>query len=414
MMPAVESQGGGASRTAQIAAGDGDGRAPETTVEASREGRPARRNEARRARVSLCLPGGGLTGALYQIGALAALEDGVEGIDNQSFSLYIGHGSGAAVASALAGGIPTERLYRALLDPVDNFFPLERGHLLQIDVGEWRRALSTSVVALRHAVVRLTTRGDAAPNASAQQYLFEQLDRFNDSLPAGLFRLERYERFLAEFFLRRGIPNSFRAMPRTLRIPTHDLDSGERVVFGAEGFDAVPVSLACAASLALPLFFSPVRIDHRHYIDGGLGHVAHLDLAQAAGADLTIVVSPLVPVSTAHRPVPTGHGVRESVRDKGMLWVFNQAMRIGAHARLHQAVGRTRAEGKMQVLVLEPAPNDAMLFLHNPANLRARRAILEYAYRTTRERIAVWVEKNRAVVEAMGWHEARTSSPGAG
>ncbi|WP_437781603.1 patatin-like phospholipase family protein [Sorangium sp. So ce1097] len=414
MMPAVGSQGGGASRTAQIAAGDGDGRAPQTTVEASGEGRPARRNEARRARVSLCLPGGGLTGALYQIGALAALEDGVEGIDNQSFSLYIGHGSGAAVASALAGGIPTERLYRALLDPVDNFFPLERSHLLQIDVGEWRRALSTSMVALRHAVVRLTTRGDAAPNASAQQYLFEQLDRFNDSLPAGLFRLERYERFLAEFFLRRGIPNSFRAMPRTLRIPTHDLDSGERVVFGAEGFDAVPVSLACAASLALPLFFSPVRIDHRHYIDGGLGHVAHLDLAQAAGADLTIVVSPLVPVSTAHRPVPTGHGVRESVRDKGMLWVFNQAMRIGAHARLHQAVGRTRAEGKMQVLVLEPAPNDAMLFLHNPANLRARRAILEYAYRTTRERIAVWVEKNRAVVEAMGWHEARTSSPGAG
>ncbi|WP_437636434.1 patatin-like phospholipase family protein [Sorangium sp. So ce854] len=414
MMPAVESQGGGASRTAQIAAGDGDGRAPETTVEASGEGRPARRTEARRARVSLCLPGGGLTGALYQIGALAALEDGVEGIDNQSFSLYIGHGSGAAVASALAGGIPTERLYRALLDPVDNFFPLERSHLLQIDVAEWRRALSTSLVALRHAIVRLTTRGDAAPNASAQQYLFEQLDRFNDSLPAGLFRLERYERFLAEFFLRRGIPNSFRAMPRTLRIPTHDLDSGERVVFGAEGFDDVPVSLACAASLALPLFFSPVRIDHRHYIDGGLGHVAHLDLAQAAGAELTIVVSPLVPVSTAHRPVPTGHGVRESVRDKGMLWVFNQAMRIGAHARLHQAVGRTRAEGKMQVLVLEPAPNDAMLFLHNPANLRARRAILEYAYRTTRERIAVWVEKNRAVVEAMGWHEARTSSPGAG
>ncbi|MGK3997077.1 patatin-like phospholipase family protein [Sorangium sp. So ce1024] len=414
MMSAVESQGGGVSRTAPIAAGDGDGRAPETTVEAGGEGRPAARGQARRARVSLSLPGGGLTGALYQIGALAALEDGVEGIDNQSFSLYIGHGSGAAVASALAGGIPTERLYRALLDPVDNFFPLERSHLLQIDVAEWRRALSTSMVALRHAIVRLTTRGDAAPNAPAQQYLFEQLDRFNDSLPAGLFRLERYERFLAEFFLRRGIPNSFRAMPRTLRIPTHDLDSGERVVFGAEGFDDVPVSLACAASLALPLFFSPVRIDHRHYIDGGLGHVAHLDLAQAAGAELTIVVSPLVPVSTAHRPVPTGHGVRESVRDKGMLWVFNQAMRIGAHARLHQAVGRTVAEGKMQVLVLEPAPNDAMLFLHNPANLRARRAILEYAYRTTRERIAVWVEKNRAVVEAMGWHEARTSSPGAG
>ncbi|WP_437578200.1 patatin-like phospholipase family protein [Sorangium sp. So ce887] len=413
MMPAVESQGGGASRPAQIAAGDGEGRAPET-VEANGEGRAAPRREARGARVSLCLPGGGLTGALYQIGALAALEDGVEGIDNQSFSLYLGHGSGAAVAAALAGGIPIERLYRALLDPVDNFFPLERSHLLHLDVSEWRRALTTSLVALRHAIVRLSTRGDATPNAPAQQYLFEQLDRFNDSLPAGLFQLDRYERFLAEFFLRRGIPNSFRAMPRTLRIPTYDLDSGERVIFGAEGFDDVPVSLACAASLALPLFFSPVRIDQRHYLDGGLGHVAHLDLAQAAGAELTIVVSPLVPVSTAHRPVPTGHGVRESVRDKGLLWVFNQAMRIGAHARLHQAVGRTRAEGNMQVLVLEPARNDALLFLHNPANLRARRAILEYAYRTTRERITLWMEKNRAAVEAMGWHEARASGAASG
>ena len=46
----------------------------------------------------------------------------------------------------------------------------------------------------------------------------DTLDRLYDSLPAGLFTLDRYERFLAEFFLRRGIPNSFRAMPRALRI----------------------------------------------------------------------------------------------------------------------------------------------------------------------------------------------------
>lgn len=352
-----------------------------------------------RAKVSLCLPGGGLTGALYQIGALAALEDGVEGFDNQSFSLYLGHGSGATVAAAIAGGTPIERVYRALLDPADNFFPLERGHILRLDLDEWRRTLTTSWVALRHAMARLTSGGDASPNAPGHMYLLEQLDRLNDSLPAGLFKLDRYERFLAEFFLRRGIPNAFRGMPRTLRIPAHDLDSGERVVFGSPGFADIPVSLACAASLALPLFFSPVRIDGSHYIDGGLGHVAHLDIAEAAGVDLVIVVNPLVPVSTARRAIPTGHGVRDSVRDKGLLWVFNQALRIGASARLPQEVARAG----MQVLVLEPEPSDVLLFLHNPANLRARRAILEYAYRTTRERIAVWMDRNRAVVERVGW-----------
>jgi predicted acylesterase/phospholipase RssA len=358
------------------------------------------------AKVALCLPGGGLTGALYQVGALAALEDGVAGIDGQSFCIYLGHGSGATVAAAIAGGIAVERIYRALLDPADNFFSLERGHLLRFDEGEWRRTLTTGWLALRKAAKRLTTRRDAAEPSPWIHYFWEQIDRLNDSLPAGLLTLDRYERFLAEFFVRRGIPNSFRAMPRTLRIAAHDIDSGERVMFGAEGFEDVPVSLACAASLALPLFFSPVRIGDRHYLDGGLGRVAQLDVAEQAGADLTIVVNPLVPVSTANRAVPTGHGVRESVRDKGLLWVFNQAMRIGAHARLHQEVLREKERGAMSVIVLEPEPTDVLLFLQNPTSFAARRAILEYAYRTTRERMTRWIERHRLIVDRMGWREA--------
>jgi len=116
------------------------------------------------------------------------------------------------------------------------------------------------------------------------------------------------------------------------------------------------------------------------------------------------VVNPLVPVSIAHRAVPTGHGAKDSVRDKGLLWVFNQSMRVGAHARLHQEVARHR--GAMAILVLEPEPTDVLLFLRNPVNPDARRAILEYAYRTTRERIAQWMDKHRSVVERFGWTDA--------
>lgn len=355
---------------------------------------------------ALSLPGGGLTGALYQIGALAALEDGVRTADGQRFTAYIGSSSGASVAAALAGGIPVDRLYRALLDPVDNFFPLERGHILRIDLDEWRRTITTSLVAARHALARLSTRRERTSSAPPHLFVLEQLDRLNDSLPAGLFTLDRYERFLAEFFLRRGIPNDFPAMPRALRVAAHDLDTGERVMFGAPDLDTVPVSLACTASLVLPLFFSPVRIGDRHYLDGGLSNVAHLDVADAMGAELTVVVNPLVPVAIGHRSVPTGHGVRGSVRDKGLLWVFNQSMRMGAHARLQQEVSLIKAAGRMQVLVLEPEPTDVMLFLHNPVNIDARRAILEYAYRTTRERIARWIERHRAAMERFGWRAA--------
>ena len=81
-------------------------------------------------------------------------------------------------------------------------------------------------------------------------------------------------------------------------------------------------------------------------------------------------------------------------------------MRIGAHARLQQDIARVQAKGKMRVLVLEPEPPCVLLFLHNPANMTARRAILEYAYRTTRERIARWMEKNRDVIETFDWSAA--------
>jgi NTE family protein len=356
------------------------------------------------AKLALCLPGGGFTGALYQIGALAGLGERMHGVSGSALSLYLGSGTGATVAAALAGGIDVDRVYKALLDPADPFFPLERSHILQLDVHEWRRTVETGWVAIRHALARLSTRKEPSA-APSHLTVLEQMDRLNDSLPAGLFRLDRYERFLAEFFARRGIPNSFRAMPRELLVAASDLDTGERVLFGANGHKDVPVSLACSASMALPLFFSPVQIGERHYLDGGLGHVAHLDVAEARGADLAIVVNPLVPVSTAKGNVPTGHGVGESVRDKGMLWTYNQAMRIGAHARLHQDVARYAAapEG-MRVLVLEPRPSDALLFMHNPAaNIAARRAILEYAYRTTRERIVEWTAENRSIIERLGW-----------
>ncbi len=356
-------------------------------------------------RAALCLPGGGLTGAMYQIGALAALEDGLrEGDAPPSFSLYVGAASGATVAASLAGGIPIDRIYRALLDPASVFFPLERSHILHLDLDEWNRTLSTAGVAIRHGLARLATRrgGSSLPH----HFVLEQLDRLNDSLPAGLFRLDRYERFLAEFFLRRGIPNAFLAMPRPLRIAASDLDSGERVVFGADDHATVPVSLACAASLALPLFFSPVRIGDNHYLDGGLDGVAHLDVAAASDAALAVVVNPLVPLDTGHRAVPTGHGARPSVRDKGLLWVFNQSMRIGSRARLAQEIARQREAGSMHVLVIEPEPADVVLFLHNPVNFDARRAILEYAYKATRERLAKWVDRNRAVLDAVGWRAA--------
>jgi NTE family protein len=349
-----------------------------------------------RPKIALCLPGGGATGAMYQIGAIAALEDVIDGLQAHEVDLYVGTSSGASVAATLAGGRPIERIYRAFLDPADVYFPLERKHILRMDLGEWRRTLVSAFGAIRYGSASLFARGAPPP---AQ--LFEELDRLYDSLPAGLFTLDAYERFLEDFFVRRGVPNTFRLMPRELRIMAHDLDSGEMVEFGTPGYDHVPVTRACIASMAVPPFFSPVRIGDRHYIDAGAAQVAHLDVAIAAGATVIVVVNPLVPVDVGS--VPTGHGTRDSVRDKGLMWVANQAMRIGVHKLLQESCARVTASNQAAVLLIEPEPADGILFMHNPASFAARRNILEYAYRTTRARVARGFAGGDSALERAGW-----------
>lgn len=162
------------------------------------------------------------------------------------------------------------------------------------------------------------------------------------------------------------------------------------------------MSLAVTASMAIPLFFSPVRVGNQHFIDGSLGATAHVDIALAEGADIVVVVNPMVPVNNVDRNVPTGHGHQESLRDKGMMWVYNQAMRVGAASRLDESLLEL-GNRREQVLLLAPSSNDTPLFLHNPISFANRRNILEFAYKTTRERIGAWLEARPGVRYRTGW-----------
>ncbi len=352
-----------------------------------------------KAKVALCLPGGGAAGAMFQIGALAALEDALEGLEVSSFDLYVGSSGGASVAAALAGGLPIQRIYRAFLDPADQYFGLERKHLLRIDFAEWRRTLPALVAAFGEGASAFM-RGGAPPSAA----LWEQLDRLADALPAGLFSLDGYERFLEDFFIRRGVPNSFFAMPRPLRILAHDLESAEPVLFGAGDAAEVPVTRACIASMAIPPFFSPVRIADRHYLNPGAGQVLHAEVAVAEGADVVVIVNPLVPL----RVGDGGAGLR----DRGLLTILNQAIRIGATRALRDQCRSVEAQGKA-VLAVEPEPAESLLFFGNPASFEVRRRILEYAYRHARSTVQAAIDSGHGALSRAGWTaklQARESS----
>ncbi len=117
-----------------------------------------------------------------------------------------------------------------------------------------------------------------------------------DALPAGVFSLRHYERYLTRFLAHHGLPNRFSDVRRELYITANDLDSGHRVLFGQGELSEVPIATAICASSAIPLFFEPVRWNGRDFIDGAVGKVEHADVALARGADLIIVVNPLVPI----------------------------------------------------------------------------------------------------------------------
>jgi NTE family protein len=359
---------------------------------------PGRRTQSG-PRIALCLCGGGVTGAMYEVGCLAALEDFFEGFYASDFDVYVGSGTGSSVAVALAGGLRAGRLYRALLDPADDFFSLKRNDIFGLDTNEWRRVLGAVIGAGRRAAASFITR-------PLETDVWFELERFVDSLPAGLFSIDPYQRFFHEFMERRGIGPRFSSLPKPLALIAHDLDAGSRTVFGAHPLLQVQIAEAVAASSAIPVLFAPMRLRGRDYIDGGLGDVAHIDVAAELGAEGALIINPMVPIRSevSEREIPTGHGRMRRVRDKGLLWVYNQSSRIRSDARLRDGLARYRREHpEWPVLLLEPDPSDATLFMHSPMNFAARRAILTHAYTTTYQALRVPSSELRRLIEGRGF-----------
>ena len=105
-----------------------------------------------------------------------------------------------------------------------------------------------------------------------------------------------------------------------LLIPAIDLNSAERVVFGAGDLASVPISDAVAASSAIPGFFDPYTINGRDYVDGGVGFSGHADLAAETGAEVVFVINPLVPNRAAEGT--------SSMRLRGVYTIMEQVSRI--------------------------------------------------------------------------------------
>lgn len=338
---------------------------------AKRRRAAAGRARARRSRVALVCAGGGITGAVWEIGCLRALEDLLGG-RAADVDLYVGVSGGAFVASLLANGISSREMYDAVAFPRRGAFADPTAVLFRLGLGEfWRRPLRAPRVLVEALFAAL---GGGGRNLADVAWSLLEL------LPAGLLDNSGLEQYLARLFAERGRTNSFAELPRPLHVIAVDLDSGEAVDFGPGGVAGVPVSRAVQASTALPGLYRPVRIGGRDYVDGGVKKTAHINLAIQGGADLVVCLNPLVPLDNRAGALPS------HLSTKGMTYVLDQVLRIALHGRMQYGLERYRAEHpEVDILLLEPGRDDLRMFSYNIMRYDARKVVAAHAYRSTVE-----------------------------
>ena len=120
-----------------------------------------------------------------------------------------------------------------------------------------------------------------------------------EALPTGLYTGDGIERYVRRILSDPDRTDDFRLLNNELYLAATDLDTCERIVLGAEGWDDVPISKAVSASSALPMIYKPVEVKDRELVDGGLVSTTNLDIAVEAGAKFIVVVNPLVPYRTS-------------------------------------------------------------------------------------------------------------------
>ena len=348
-------------------------------------------------RTALALAGGGPIGAIYEIGALRALEEAIEGLDLNDLCHYVGVSSGAFLAACLANGLTTAQLCRSIVkqEPGEHPFVPETFLTPAVD----------SIVRGATRVPRLVLEALNAYLKNPRDLSFvESLTRLARALPVGVLRNEPIADFLQRIFSIKGRTDDFRKLDRRLIVVATDLDAARPVLFGEPGMDHVPISKAVQASTALPGVYPPVLIEGRYYVDGVLLKTVHGSAALEEGASLLLAINPIVPVDT-FQAVELGVLESDHLVERGLPAIMAQTLRTIIHARAVQGFASYRTRyPDADVLIFEPHRNDYRMFFINVFSFAARKEICDHAYRSVRRQLR---EREREIEPVLRRHGYR-------
>jgi NTE family protein len=329
------------------------------------------------SKTALVLAGGGLSGAMYEIGALRAIDDLLTDRTVNDFDIYVGTSAGSIVGALLANGITPEIMLRGLAGDLPGIRPIMREDLFHFNLQD---LLHLGIKLPRTLLGAWTNYLRYINDATLADFVWS----LSEALPAGLYDSHALEKYMREIIGQYQGCNDFNRLERELHIVATDLDSGKRTIFSRESNQDVPISLAIAASTAVPLLYKPVRIADHDYVDGSVLGNASIDIAIEHGATLVIVINPLVPFDNSnHASVPFFGPYTGYLSEKGLTAVASQAGRVQSHGGLLYHIKQLRKiHPEVDIVLVEPGANDYQMSFSNVMRYATRLAIVQHGFMT--------------------------------
>jgi predicted acylesterase/phospholipase RssA len=363
------------------------------------ESQPRRRRSRKRpSKTALVLGGGGFTGGVYEIGALRALDLLAVNSTVSNFDVYVGTSAGSFVAAMLANGVTPDEMMQV----INRRIPSD---LEDLDLG---KVLKPNYLGFIEKSAMLPLRTLELARSLVRMGRFSAMDvgvGLAEALPTGFYSGSGIADYVAAALAEEERVDDFRLLDKELYLTATDLDTCERIVFGEEGWDDVPVSKAVQCSTTLPIVYKPVDLKGRQLVDGGIRSTTNVDIAVEKGAKFIVVVNPLVPyVNDFEKTIPTVFGTRvRRVSDMGLPAIANQTFRLIAHARLHQAVEvwQERYPG-VDIILVEPEPNDELMFGTPIMDYSRRLKIARHGFESVTATLAQDYDRFKEIAERHG------------
>ncbi len=328
-------------------------------------------------KLGLALGGGGPLGGIYEIGALRALDEALDGLDLNDLHTYVGVNAGAFIAGNLANQMTPAQMCRIFVRNEADVHPFHPAVFYKPAFSEYlQRAKAVPKILFKAWLNFLSHPHD--------QSVLESLTALAQAVPAGIFDNEGFHQYVAKSYNAIGRTNDFKQLRKKLIVIAADLESGQTVRFGGDGFRHVQISKAIQCSMASPGLYRPVEIDDHYYVDGTLNKGMHTSVAFDDGADIVFAINPVVPIDVA-QAVDAGTMSRNELTHSGMPNVLSQTYRTMVHSRLQSGLNNIQRDYPGKHLVLfEPTRNDANLFFSSVFSFKARKMMCEQAYQLTR------------------------------